>query len=175
LGVLPFSTGVLELRTGNPEAAEREFREGFELLHGMGERARAPSLAAMLAAALVDQGRIDEADQYIEVAREMVAEKDPTGQAAIRMTAARVHAHRGQFGNAIRLAAEAVEHMEETEELLNVPDILVWQSEVLELAGRTAEAKEALLKAADAAARKGALVDERRARERLAALQGGHV
>jgi class 3 adenylate cyclase/tetratricopeptide (TPR) repeat protein len=175
LGVLPFSTGVLELRTGNPEAAEREFREGFELLHGMGERARAPSLAAMLAAALVDQGRIDEADQYVEVAREMVAEKDPTGQAAIRMTAARVHAHRGQFGNAIRLAAEAVEHMEETEELLNVPDILVWQSEVLELAGRTAEAKEALLKAADAAARKGALVDERRARERLAALQGGHV
>jgi class 3 adenylate cyclase/tetratricopeptide (TPR) repeat protein len=172
LGVLPFSTGVLELRAGSPEAAEREFRAGFELLHGMGERARAPSLAAMLAAALVDQGRIDEADEYVEVAREMVAEKDPTGQAAIKMAAARVHAHRGQFEKAIRLAAEAVEHMDQTQELLNVPDILVWQSEVLELAGRTAEAKTALRKAADAAARKGSLVDERRAKERLAALTG---
>jgi class 3 adenylate cyclase/tetratricopeptide (TPR) repeat protein len=171
LGVLPFSTGVLELRTGNPEAAEREFRAGFELLHGMGERARAPSLAAGVAAALVDQGRIEEADEYVQVAREMVAEKDPTGQAVIRMTAARVHAHRGQVEEAIRLAAEAVEHMDETEELLNVPDILVWQSEVLELAGQTEEAADALRKAVDAAARKGAVVDERRARERLAALQ----
>jgi hypothetical protein len=43
-------------------------------------------------------------------------------------------------------------------------------AEVLELAGRDGEAEAALRKAADAAARKGALVDERRAQERLAAL-----
>jgi hypothetical protein len=104
----------------------------------------------------------------------MVAEKDPTGQAVIRMTAARVHAHRGQVEEAIRLAAEAVEHMDETEELLNVPDILVWQSEVLKLAGQTEEAADALRKAVDAAARKGAVVDERRARERLAELEVEH-
>jgi class 3 adenylate cyclase/tetratricopeptide (TPR) repeat protein len=172
LGVLPFSTGVLELRTGHPEAAEREFRAGFELLHGIGERARASSLAAMVAAALIDQGRIDEADEYVAVSREMVAEQDPTGLAVMKMAAARIHAHRGNLEEATRLAADAVEHMEESDELFNVPDMLVWQSEVFELAGRTAEAEAALRKAAHAAARKGSLVDERRAKERLAALAG---
>jgi hypothetical protein len=43
---------------------------------------------------------------------------------------------------------------------------------VLELAGRVEEAKAALSKAADAAARKRAVADEQRARERLAALAG---
>jgi hypothetical protein len=43
---------------------------------------------------------------------------------------------------------------------------------VLELAGRVEDAKPALHKAADAAVRVGAVHDERRARERLAALAG---
>jgi class 3 adenylate cyclase/tetratricopeptide (TPR) repeat protein len=172
LGVLPFSTGVLELRTGHPEAAEHEFRGGFELLQGMGERARASSLAAMLAAALVDQGRIDEAEEYVEVSRRMLAENDPSGQAQMRMSAARVLAHRGELEEATRLAAEAIATAQEIQELLNLPDLLLWQAEVLELAGRPEDAKAALRKAADAAARKGAVVDERRAKERLAALTG---
>jgi hypothetical protein len=62
--------------------------------------------------------------------------------------------------------------MDRTEELLNMPDLLIYQAEVLELAERVDDAKAALSKAADVAARKGALVDERRARERLAALTG---
>jgi class 3 adenylate cyclase/tetratricopeptide (TPR) repeat protein len=170
LGVLPFSTGVLELRTGHPEMAEREFRAGFELLHGMGERARASSLAAMLAGALVDLGRIDEAQEYVEVSRDLLAENDPSGQAQMKMSAARVLARRGELDEAGRLAAEAAAIAEGIQELLNVPDLLLWQAEVLEMAGRTEDARGALGKAAEAAARKGALVDERRARERLAAL-----
>jgi hypothetical protein len=58
--------------------------------------------------------------------------------------------------------------VDETEELLLIPDLLLWQAEVLELAGRTADADASLRKAAEAAARKGALVDERRAKQLLA-------
>jgi hypothetical protein len=44
---------------------------------------------------------------------------------------------------------------------------------VLELAGRGEEAEAVVREALDAAARKGAVVEERRARERLAALSRG--
>jgi hypothetical protein len=56
--------------------------------------------------------------------------------------------------------------------LLTFPALLLWQAEVLELVGRPADAEAALRDAADVAARKGALVDERRAKERLVALTG---
>jgi class 3 adenylate cyclase/tetratricopeptide (TPR) repeat protein len=172
LGVLPFSTGPLELRAGNAAAAERELRTGLELMQGIGERARASTLAAFLAVALVEQGRIDEAEECVGVSRDLLAEHDPSGQAQMKMAAARVLARRGEAEEAVRLAAEAIALMDETEEFLNMPDLLMWQAEVLELAGRVADAQAALRKAADAAARKGALVDERRVKERLAALTG---
>jgi len=174
IGVLPFSTGVLELRTGNPEAAERELRAGFELLRGMGERGRASSLAAFLAAALVELGRIDEAAGYVEMSRELLPKDDVTGQAQMTMSHALVLARRGEFDDAVRLAHEAVGMAEGVQELLNLPDLLLWQADVLERAGRLDEAEDALRKAADAAARKGSVVDERRARERLAALSGAN-
>jgi hypothetical protein len=47
---------------------------------------------------------------------------------------------------------------------------LLTQREVLELAGRAQDAKAALSKAADTAARKGAVLDEQRAGNRLAAV-----
>jgi class 3 adenylate cyclase/tetratricopeptide (TPR) repeat protein len=172
LAALSFSTGGLELKAGNPVAAEREFRAGFELFQSMGERARASTIAAYLAQALIDQGRIDEAEDYVDVSRDMLAERDPGGEGQMKIAAARVFARRGKLDGAIRLAAEAIAIGGEIEELLNLADLLLWQAEVLEMAGRTADAQAALREAADAAARKGALVDERRARERLAALAG---
>jgi tetratricopeptide (TPR) repeat protein len=170
LGVLPFSTVPLELGAGNPVAAERELRAGLELLHKMGDIARSGHLTAMLALVLVDQGRLDEAEEYVEVARETVPDIDVGALALVKISAARVLVRRGEPEEATRLAAEAIELVDETQELLLIPDLLMWQAEVLELAGRIEDAEAALRKAADAAARKGALVDERRARERLAAL-----
>jgi tetratricopeptide (TPR) repeat protein len=172
LAGLPFSTGPLELRSGNPAAAEAELRAGLETMQTMGERARVSSMAALLAGALLDQGRFDEAGEYIEVARDALSQHDLTGEAAVKMSMARLQAHRGDLHEAVRLAAEAIALMDETDEAFNRPDLLMSQAEVLELAGRLEDAKAVLSKAADVAARKGALVDERRARERLAALTG---
>ncbi|MGH3091575.1 MAG: ATP-binding protein [Gaiellaceae bacterium] len=170
LAVLPFSTGPLELREGNAVAAEREFRAGLESFQEMGELARATNLAALLADALVEQGRIDEAEQYVEVAREAAQESDPSGQAFWRLAAARLLVRCGAAEEAVRLASEGISIMHRTEELLTLPTLLLNQAEVLELAGRGNEAEAALRQAADVAARKGAVVEERRASERLAAL-----
>jgi hypothetical protein len=97
--------------------------------------------------------------------------QDASGQAHFNMAKARLLVRRGQTEDAIRLAAEAIAIIEQTEELLTISELLLGQTEVLERAGRVEEAKAALTKAADVAARKGALVDERRARERLTALE----
>ena len=171
LAVHPFSMAPLELRAGNPDAAERELRAGLEILEGTGERARAGHLAAMLAGVLAQQGRLDEADEHLAVARETIQRMDVSGRSQLKISTAQVIARRGEFEEAVSLAAEAVALIESTQELLNMPDMLMWQAEVLELAGSVEDAKAALTKAVDAAARKGSVVGVAAATERLAALE----
>jgi class 3 adenylate cyclase/tetratricopeptide (TPR) repeat protein len=171
LAVHSFSMAPLELRAGNPEAAERELRAGLEILEGTGERARTGHLAAMLAGVLAQQGRLDEADEQLAVARETMPEIDVSALAQLKISTARVLARRDELEEAVSLAAEATALIEDTQELLNMPEMLMWQAEVLELAGLPGDAKKALRKAAEAAGRKGAVVDVARATERLAALE----
>ena len=171
LAVHPFSMAPLGARAGNPGAAERELRAGLEILEGTGERARAGHLAAMLAGVLAQQGRLDEADEHLAVARETIQEIDVSGTSQLKISTARVLAHRGELEEAVRLAAEAAALIESTQELLNMPELLMCQAEVLELAGRPEDAKAALTKAVDAAGRKGSVVGAALATERLAALE----
>jgi class 3 adenylate cyclase/tetratricopeptide (TPR) repeat protein len=171
LAVHPFSTAPLELRAGNQDAAERELRTGLRILEGTGERARAGHLAAMLAGVLAQQGRLDEADEQLAVAQETIQKIDVSGRSQLKISTAQVIARRGEFEEAVSLAAEAVALIESTQELLNMPDLLMWQAEVLELAGSVEDAKAALTKAVDAAARKGSVVGVALATERLAALE----
>jgi tetratricopeptide (TPR) repeat protein len=146
-------------------------RAGLEILEGTGDRARAGHLAAILAGVLAEQGRLDEADEYLAVARETIPAIDASGNTQLKISTARVLARRGEVEEAVRLAAEAAALIEGTQELFNTPDMLMWQAEVLELAGRVGDAKAALTKAVDAAAHKGDVVDVARATERLAALE----
>jgi hypothetical protein len=60
--------------------------------------------------------------------------------------------------------------LDQTDDLLVKSELLLNQAEVLELAGRVEDAKVALTKAVEAAARKGAVLDVARATERLTAL-----
>ena len=57
-----------------------------------------------------------------------------------------------------------------TQEFLTLPDLLIYQAEVLEMAGQPQTAEAALREAIDVATRKGSLLDVRRAEEKLAAL-----
>jgi class 3 adenylate cyclase/tetratricopeptide (TPR) repeat protein len=173
LAVLGFSTGPLELRAGDPVAAEREFRAALDLIQQIGHRGGVPNLAALLADALLEQGRVDEAEQYVQVAREAAQTGDVSGGAFWRMAAARLLARRGRTDEALTLAFESITLMAGTEELLTRPWLLVRQAEVLELAGREAEAAAALREAIDLWELKGALAEVRGARERLGAVEAG--
>jgi tetratricopeptide (TPR) repeat protein len=136
----------------------------------MGDRSRAASLVPLLADALTDQGRIDEAEQLLDWARDAAPEDDPNAEAFRRTAEARVLGRRGAFDEAVRLASEGIELAKRTQELLTLPDLLVYQAEVLEMAGHRAAAEAALREAADAATRKGSVGYVKRVKERLAAL-----
>lgn len=170
LSLLPFSSGRIELMEGDPVAAERELRSGVELMEEIGDRSRAASLVPLLADALTDQGRIDEAEELLDAAREAAPKDDPNAEAFRRTAEARVLARRGAFDEAVRLANEGIAMARRTQELLTLPDLLVYQAEVLEMAGRHEAAEAALREAADAATRKGSFGYLKHVNERLAAL-----
>ena len=55
-------SGAVEMLAGDPVAAERELRMDYETLNEMGERDYMPTTAALLAEALYEQGRFDDAE-----------------------------------------------------------------------------------------------------------------
>ena len=170
LAVLRFSTGRIELFEGDPVAAEDELRAGLELMEEMGDRSRAASLLPILADALTDQGRIEEAEDLLERAREVASEDDPNAEAFRRTAEARVLVRQGAFDEAVRLASEGIEMARRTQELLTLPDLFIYQAEVLEMAGQPGAAEAALREAADAATRKGSVGYLKHVNDRLEAL-----
>jgi tetratricopeptide (TPR) repeat protein len=169
---LAFSTGPLERRAGDPVAAEREFRYALELAGQMGDQGRMTNLASGLAEALLDQGRVDDAAEYADLARDTAPAEDASGQGWWRMVTAKVLARRGDVDEAIRLAEESISILEGTDELMTLPDLMLGQADVLRLAGRTNEAAEAFERAIELFEQKGALAEVRRTSELLATIAG---
>jgi len=82
-----------------------------------------------------------------------------------------VHAHRGEWAEAERLAREAVAKAHETDSPRYQANAYCDLAEVLEAAGRRDEALAAWQEALDRYERKGIVPLVRRVRERLAALE----
>ncbi len=171
LMALAFSTGPLELRAGNHVAAEREYRHALELSQRMGDQGRMSNLASGLAEVLLDEGRVDEAAEVLEVARSSALKDDASAQGTWRMAAARVSMHRGETVEAVRLARESITIMEAVQELLTLPDLLIRQAEVFRSANLDREARTALERAVDLSRLKGASAELQRAESILAALE----
>ena len=165
-----FTTGPLELLAGDPAAAEREERASCEALERMGERSWYCSLAAGLAETLYLQGRYDEAYEWTVRSEQTAGAGDLEAQADLRAVRAKILARRGEFAEAERLAREAVEIGRPAEELDHEADNWFDLAEVLRLAGRTAEAADALREAARLWTLKGNIVSANKARATLATL-----
>jgi tetratricopeptide (TPR) repeat protein len=90
-------------------------------------------------------------------------------QLPARRALAHLHGARGDHDMAERLAQGAVELANSTDLLRQQGEAYETLGEVLAGAGRAGEAAAAFERAADTFARKGSIVDERRARARLAA------
>ena len=155
------------LRARRPEEAEAAARQGFERLQGMGETGFASTMAGLLAQALYAQGRYDDAERWTETVRGLAAPEDFEPQVRWRSVRAKVLARRRAFEEADVLSRDAVGIAAETDWHRFHADALVDRAEILELAGNTDEAVDALRTALELYERKQARVEARHTRRRL--------
>ncbi|MEA2477448.1 MAG: hypothetical protein QOC87_1647 [Actinomycetota bacterium] len=139
--------GLVELLADDAEAAEKEFGTGVAALAAMGEQAYLATSEALMARAVYDQGRYDEAYELTERS-EQTAGDDETTKVEWGPTRARVLARRGEVEAAVSLANEALAIASEPEDILARGHALEGLAETLELSGKKTDAephwKEAL-------------------------------
>jgi ATP/maltotriose-dependent transcriptional regulator MalT len=164
--------GYVESLAGDRAARERVLREGYDQLSAMGERSLLSTIAADLADALVDLGRIDEAAAMCTVAEEAGAEDDIITQVRVRLVLGRLAAARGSLDEALATAADAVALADQGEYYdLRTGSGLVFAQLLLE-AGRLEEARGRAEEVLDLARSREDVVFEGKARdliERMAA------
>ena len=145
--------GDIEMVAGDPAAAERVLREGYEALAARGEQS--PAHAAFLARSICSQERWDDAEPYATfAASEAISVFGPMGKGSL----ARVWAHQGRIAEAEPLAREAVAALEGTDFLTDRADVLTDLADVLLIAGRADEAADALAVAKTLYEQKGDIV-----------------
>ncbi len=158
---------LVEMLAGRPEVAEDRLRAALGTLEQMGEKALLSSTAAMLAQALYEQARLDDAEEAARLSRENAAGEDVSAQIVWRGVQAKILARRGETYDADALAQEAVELAAGTDFLTFHADALIDLAEVLDAAGRAEAARDAARSALDLYEEKGNLVSAERARRRL--------
>ena len=156
--------------SGEVAAAERCLRLGYERLEEMGEKAVLSSTAADLADAIYTQGRFDEANYFTEASEAAAAPNDVAAQMGWRRVRAKIVAKDGHTEEAERLASEAVALAGQTDWLSMHGDALADLGEVLQEAGRRAEAREATRQALALYEQKGNSVAADRTRARFVEL-----
>jgi tetratricopeptide (TPR) repeat protein len=119
-----------------------------------------------LAGALCDQGRFEDAEVFVDEARELGAEDDWTTQMYWRAARVRILAANGRHEEAAALATELVE-LTRSDDGLDAPLVLVQIAPVLE----PEAARAALEQALRGGEAKGNVVSAARARDQLEALR----
>jgi DNA-binding SARP family transcriptional activator/tetratricopeptide (TPR) repeat protein len=150
-----------------PAVAERDLRPVYDQLKKVGEKSHFCSVATMLAQAVYAQGRYDEADELARDAERTARPNDVHSHIVWRGTRAKVLARRGELDAAEALAREAVAYAAKSDFLHSHADALTDLAEVLQLAGRTAEAAAAVDEAMHLHEQKGNVVAAARARSFL--------
>jgi class 3 adenylate cyclase/tetratricopeptide (TPR) repeat protein len=158
---------------GDHETAAQHLRRRCNELEQEGNRGFLSSMAPMLGRELCALGQYDEAERLAELGRELGAPDDVVTQMLWRQVQALVQTHRGEHGEAERLAREAVAISEQTDALNWQGDALCDLAQVLEAAGCTTEATETLEQTLDRYQRKENLAMVDQIRPRLQALRGG--
>jgi len=172
---LAMATGLtsteVELLAGDPAAAAAFGEEGCRQFDELGERAYLSTAAGILARALYELDRLDEADAWAGRAAELGASDDVITQMLWRQVRAKVLARGGEREEAERLSREAVAMGVPTDLLDQQGDAYADLGEVLALAGRADEAAAAFAEALARHERKQNLVMAERTRARLAEMQ----
>ena len=165
LAVRRFDVAMLE---GDATRAEEAARETCEMVEATGELGNLTWFCCNLALALLELGRDDEAEKWLEQGREIGTSEERFQQILWCRVRAKVLARRGELDEGEQLAREAVALAEQTD-MLNVhADALLDLAEVLTLGGQ--DARTELDRALALYERKGNLVMVERTSSRLAEL-----
>ena len=161
----------MELHAGDPVAAEREARPGYDVLREMGEKGFLATVAGDLAESVFLQGRLDEALTLASVGEEASGRWDVDAQSHCRETRARVLVRRGQVVEAEQLARESRALLASTDYLPRQAHSCVALADVLSVAGRASEARPVLEEGLALYERKGDVVYAEKTRAAIAALR----
>ena len=126
---------TMELLAGDAEAAERELRTGYHMLEEIGDVHVRPTVAAFLAAALAQEGRFGDAEEFADFAESHAWEDDIVTQVMWRVVRAQTRASRGDAAEAELLGREAVELAATTDFLDLQGTALIALARVLRAAG----------------------------------------
>jgi len=132
------------------EDATNRMRALCEWIESKQQFAYLPYYLARVASLLALRGRFNEAEHWALRARSASSDTDNLWRGAL----ARVHADRGEFAEAERLAREGMEALDETQWLVEQTHAVWDLAEVLAAANRPAEASAAFEQALDRAGRK---------------------
>ncbi len=146
---------------GRHDRVEAALRPAVTRLEAMGGGGLLATTSAMLAQALYEQGRFDEARAHCDVAAAGAAADDILTQIVWRGVLAKLLARAGEAERAEALARAAVALAEPTDLLSHKADGMLDLGEVLSLCSRAAEAREAIASGLALHARKGNLARSR--------------
>jgi class 3 adenylate cyclase/tetratricopeptide (TPR) repeat protein len=147
--------GLVELLAGEPAMAEEVLRSGYETLEQTRGTGPLANVAAMLARALIVQGKNEEADTPTRICEEIAAPSELDSQVRWRALRAILLARSGQLKEAETLAREAVTRSEDSEQPDTQAEALTDLAEVLRLSKKESAAANAIDRAIALYERKG--------------------
>ncbi len=162
--------GPILVAAGRYDEAERVMTAAYDEMVAAGDRAFSSTVAGNMADLYIELGRIDEADRFANAAISGSADDDVEARAQGLAAMGRVHAARGNFDEAERIAREAVAMAETTDYIHRRGAVTEHLAAVLAAAGKRTEAADALRQAIAYYDAKGALASAVRAHKALEAL-----
>jgi ATP/maltotriose-dependent transcriptional regulator MalT len=162
---------LVELLAGDPVAAERELRVDYDTLVQMGTTYFLSSMSGLLARAVREQGRDDEALELTRAAESAAAADDVDAQVLWRCIRAPILARAGNTSEAESLARAALERASQTEMPSLHAFALAALGAVLHLAERADEARAALKEAVAIYTSKGDVASAARSQALLDAME----
>jgi class 3 adenylate cyclase/tetratricopeptide (TPR) repeat protein len=164
----------VELLAGDPAAGEQRLRRGYKVLTDAGDRGVLATVASRLARSVYAQSRYEEADRLAQTSEQLGG--DVASRIESRSIRAKVLARHGAFVEAERLARQAVQLAEQTDDIGSHATVVCDLTEVLALAGRADEINSLVGLARSLFEQKGNVVAARATEDLLARtlLLGAH-
>jgi tetratricopeptide (TPR) repeat protein len=162
------AAGEIELLAGDSGAAERAFREAYELLERGQDWGHLASVAPLLSLALLAQGRVREAEPPLELTSRWILDDDTDAQVSFLRARSKLAGARANVAEAEALARRAVERAAEGDDPNPHGGALVELADALELGSRPDDAAAVLHDALELYERKGNVVAAEHVRQRLA-------